>query len=84
MSDETLMGLRRLKEKARSCGGAHNVVTQSKDACEAVERAHRYYIAKNHEEEEAKRKQELKEKDELNKRKQEKASLNKVKRSVPN
>ena len=28
--DENLMDLRRLKEKARSCGAAHNVVTLSK------------------------------------------------------
>ena len=72
------MGLKRLKEKARSCGGAHNVVTLSKDTYEAVERAHRSYIATKHEEEDAYRKQELKGKEELNKKKQEKASLNKV------
>ena len=70
------MDLRRLKEKARSCGAAHNVVTLSKYTCEALQRAHRSHIAKKHEEE-ANRKQELKEKEELNKKKQEKASLNK-------
>lgn len=71
------MDLRRLKEKARSCGADHNVVILSKDTCEALQRAHRSHIAKKHEEEEANRKQELKEKEELNKKKQEKASPNK-------
>ena len=49
--------------------GDHNVVTLSKIACEAVERAHRSYIAKKLEQEEAKRKQEPKEIEELNKKK---------------
>ena len=66
------MGLRRLKEKARSCGGAHNIVTLSRDACEVVERARDSFTAKKHEEE-TKRKQELKEKGELNKKKEDKA-----------
>ena len=74
MSDETLIGPRRLKEKARSCRSAHNVVIVAKDTCAAVDRAH-CWLKKY--EGEAKRKQELKEEEELNKKKQE-VSLNKL------
>ena len=84
LSDEILMGLRRRKEKARSCGSAHNIVTLSRDACEVAERARHSFTAKKHEEE-TKRKQELKEKGQINKKKKKiRLDYTKYKRSPAN
>ena len=50
LSDEALMGLRRMKEEARSVDGAHNVDT-SKPVIERMRNAHALYVARKKEEE---------------------------------
>ena len=44
LSDDTVMGLRRLKEHARHLKGAHNINTLSKNLLKGVQLAHQNYV----------------------------------------
>ena len=50
MSEDTLKGLRRLKEEARQQGGAHNMVTSDKQTLGAMGNAHSAYTIRLNEE----------------------------------
>ena len=59
LGPETLMGLRRMKEHARSLGGAHMVPTTSRDMLKAVKSSHQNYIKRKEKEQAEKRQLQL-------------------------
>lgn len=59
LSDETLIGIRRLKEHARHNGGASNVEADSKEVILSVQRAHSKYKERKRQEEEERKMKEL-------------------------
>ena len=78
MSEEALTGLRRAKELASECGGAHNVNTLSKSVIRAVQDAR-----KKHEERKAREQEELRTPEPQNKENRKK-SLERLRRKKKN
>ena len=50
LSDDAIMGLRRMQEYARSCGGAHKGFTSRKEVITKMRDAHSTYTARKQEE----------------------------------
>lgn len=55
LSDDTLIGLRRMKDHARSCEGAQNVDTNDKEIVKSVQEANSKYKERKRQEEEERR-----------------------------
>ena len=51
LSDEAIIGLRRMKERARSSGGAHRVNTSRKEVINSIKNVHHMYVTRKREEE---------------------------------
>lgn len=78
LSDETLMGLRRMKEVTREKKGAHNIQATNKDVVKAMKDAHSKYKRRKQEEEEEKLRKEKQEQAEREAEEKEKRRIEKA------
>ena len=81
MSEGTLMGLRRIKERARSAKGAHNVNTLTKEIITSVKVAHNQYVENKKEEEDKKALLEFQKKKENEMKKKQEEAIKQAKKS---